>query len=181
MKNILAFSGSNSSNSINQALVKYVSTLVENNKVNVISLVDYDLPLYNIDIEKNEGIPFKAKALIKLFNESDGFIISTPEHNSSIPAFFKNTIDWLSRIEKDVFKNKAILLMSTSPGPGAAKNALTHAEQIFSGYLTGNIVETFSLPFYTKAVDTKAEGIRFVDIEMINTIKEKLTVLEEKL
>ena len=56
MKKLLAFSGSNSSKSINQQLVKHVTSFVKNNKVTVIDLRDYPLPLFSIDIEENEGI-----------------------------------------------------------------------------------------------------------------------------
>ena len=92
MKKLLAFSGSSSSKSINQQLVIHVTSFVKNNKVTVIDLRDYPLPLFSIDIEENEGIPENAKKLKQLFDKHDGFIIALPEHNTSMTAFFKNMI-----------------------------------------------------------------------------------------
>lgn len=55
MKKILAFAGSNSSNSINKQLVEYAATLQEG--IDVIDLRDYDAPIYSIDLEQAERHP----------------------------------------------------------------------------------------------------------------------------
>ena len=115
-KRILAFSGSNSKNSINQKLVQATAELVESNEVEVIDLRDYDAPLYGIDLETEKGIPESMKKLSAKMGSVDGYIISTPEHNGSMSALLKNTIDWLSRIEQKAFQNKRTVFLSTSPG-----------------------------------------------------------------
>ncbi|NRA13558.1 MAG: NAD(P)H-dependent oxidoreductase [Crocinitomicaceae bacterium] len=116
MGKILAFSGSNSKNSINQKLVQATAELVESNEVEVIDLRDYDAPLYGIDLETEKGIPESMKKLSAKMGSVDGYIISTPEHNGSMSALLKNTIDWLSRIEQKAFQNKPTVFLSTSPG-----------------------------------------------------------------
>jgi NAD(P)H-dependent FMN reductase len=58
MKKILAFSGSNSSVSINQRLVKAAAKLVAG--IDVIDLRDYDAPIYSQDIEKGRCIKCNA-------------------------------------------------------------------------------------------------------------------------
>ena len=152
MKKILTFSGSNSSKSINQALVKHVTSFVKNNKVTEIDLRDYPLPLYSLDIEENEGIPENARKLKQLFDKHDAFIISLPEHNTSMTAFFKNTIDWLSRIQMSLFNNKPILLLSASPGPGGGRSVLAQAETVLSGYLAGKVIGKLGLAKFYDSV-----------------------------
>ena len=112
-------------------LINFAATKVSHNEVTVIDIRDYQMPTYSSDIEENEGFPDKAKAVRALFVQYDAFIIATPEHNGSMPAVFKNLIDWVSRLGDmnspmfaDVDGNKKpILLLSTSPGPtGGATN-----------------------------------------------------------
>lgn len=80
------------------------------------------MPVYHQDLEEREGLPEKAQELKRLMKAHDGFLISSPEHNSAISALLKNTIDWVSRsggTEEEpliAFKNKVAVLMSASPG-----------------------------------------------------------------
>ena len=101
MKKILAFSGSNSSKSINQQLVHYAASLQEG--IDVIDLRDYDAPIYGQDLEEAEGIPANIQKLYDLFIQYESVIIASPEHNGLPPAFLKNTLDWLSRTKGEKF------------------------------------------------------------------------------
>ena len=100
MKTILLFSGSNSSTSINNELIHYTATLFRNAETKVIDLRDYEPPMFSADLEKEIGTHPKIKTLADLIASVDGVVVSTPEHNSMPPAFFKNILDWLSRIQK---------------------------------------------------------------------------------
>ena len=124
MKKIIAFAGSNSSTSINHQLIQAVSTYVDEAEVEIISLRDYEAPIFGVDLEKESGYPDTVKALFDKFSEADGFIVSTPEHNGFIPAIFKNTIDWLSRMGRKVFNKKPVVFLSTSPGGRGGASAL---------------------------------------------------------
>eukprot|EP01029_Cantina_marsupialis_P028307 TRINITY_DN7759_c0_g1_i1.p3 TRINITY_DN7759_c0_g1~~TRINITY_DN7759_c0_g1_i1.p3 ORF type:complete len:117 (+),score=12.29 TRINITY_DN7759_c0_g1_i1:37-387(+) len=79
MKKIIAFAGSNSSNSINQQLVNYIATLTD--QVELIKLTDYDAPIYNIDLETQDGIPDSINRLAEKLAKADQLIISVAEHN----------------------------------------------------------------------------------------------------
>lgn len=162
MKRILAFAGSNSSKSINQQLVKYAATLVKGHETKIIDLRDYPAPIYCIDIEENEGFPAKMKELNLLFKECDGFIISSPEYNGSIPPVFKNTIDWISRIERPTFKNKPMLLMSTSTGERGGKTNLEYVESKMPRW-GANVVATFSLANFFQNMDQKGNNLNSID------------------
>ena len=73
--------------------------------------------------------------LKKLFIEHHGFLISSPEYNSSISAVLKNAIDWISRpvageAPLAAFQFKAAALMSASPGALGGLRGLVHLRSI---------------------------------------------------
>lgn len=173
MKKILAFAGSNSSTSINQKLAAYAIGLLDNVEKRIIKLADYPAPLYCADIENNEGIPENMLELNRLLNEYDGFIISLPEYNGSITPVFKNTVDWISRYDKAVFKNKPLLLMSTSPGKMAGRTNLKHIIEIMPRW-GGNIISTYSLPNFHDNMDAETASLKN------NEEKEKLLIAIEE-
>ena len=144
MGKIIAFSGSNSSQSINQQFVKAASGLLKDVEVEIIDLRDYPAPVYGIDLEMSDGIPSTMEALKEKMDGADGFLVSSPEHNGSMPAVLKNTIDWLSRMEQKVFQEKPTVFMSTSPGPRGGVSALEHLVAIMP-YRGANIVGSYSL------------------------------------
>ena len=147
MKKIIAFGGSNSKKSINKALAIYVANQVENTETVIIDLNDFDLPLYGIDVETENGIPADATRLSKLIESADGLVLSLAEHNGSYSTAFKNAYDWMSRIDKSVWKNKPMLLMATSPGARGGATVLQTAKMGFP-YLGANIIADFSLPSF---------------------------------
>lgn len=123
MTKLLAFAGSVRQASYNQAIVDVAAQGAREYgvEVNVVSLADYAMPLFNEDEEQQHGIPDNAKAFKKLLTEHDGFLIASPEYNSSYPALLKNAIDWASRMEEgdkpmQAFKGKVAGIMAASAG-----------------------------------------------------------------
>lgn len=57
------------------------------------------MPLFNEDLEQQEGLPVKVLEFKHLLKEHQGFLISYPEYNGSITSLPKNAIDWASRSE----------------------------------------------------------------------------------
>jgi NAD(P)H-dependent FMN reductase len=147
MRKIITIAGSNSQKSINKSLISYTASLLE--KVNVISvdLNDYVLPIYGPDFEAENGIPTAIKRLNELFDTADGFIVSLAEHNGSYAAVFKNIIDWLSRVNMKVWREKPMLLMATSPGGRGGASVLQSANAYFP-FMGASITDTFSLPSF---------------------------------
>ncbi len=86
------------------------------------------VPLYDGDVEMEQGIPEPVRALKESIAAADGLLLVTPEYNNSIPGVFKNAIDWLSRPAADiprVFGGKPVALMGASPGRGGTLLAQT--------------------------------------------------------
>ena len=151
MKKILAFAGSNSSTSINKVLATCAAKMIKGHEVFIIDLRDYEAPVFSVDLEK-KGFPKSIQELNKLFNEYDAFIIATPEYNSFLTPVLVNLVDWVSRIENPTFRNKPVLLLSTSEGKRGAKSALAYLEQAMERW-GGKVVGAFSLPQFSEHMD----------------------------
>lgn len=148
MKKILAIGGSNSKASINKQFATYTAGLLEGTQTHVVDLNDYDIPIYGIDHENEKGFPAEAQRLNELFDTADGFVVSLAEHNGSYAVAFKNVTDWLSRINREVWRNKPMLLMASSPGGRGGATVLEAAKGSYP-HAAANVVGTFSLPkFY---------------------------------
>ena len=128
----IGFAGSNSSSSINHQLLVYAMRSVENSEI--IKLTDYNVPMFSEDLEKIEGIPQSIKNLDTKLLEANKLIISVSEHNGNITAFFKNILDWLSRNNREFLNDKQIVILSTSPGEGGGKMALTITERTLPNF-----------------------------------------------
>ncbi|WP_196894876.1 NADPH-dependent FMN reductase [Aureivirga marina] len=160
MKKILAFTGSNSSNSINKKLLQIAINEIEENSNFQVSFIDIDelsFPIYSLDEEKN-GFPETVKEVYKAFTNSDAFLISSPEHNGLPSAFLKNIIDWLSRIEQPFFNNKSVFLLSTSPGKNGGNSHLILLEK-FIPMWGGKSTTSFSLGNFFENYDEEKKTI----------------------
>jgi NAD(P)H-dependent FMN reductase len=147
MKKIITIAGSNSQNSINKSLFLYTSNLLENVEIISIDLNDYVLPMYGVDYEIENGIPTAVKKLNELLDNADAFIIALAEHNGTYTAVFKNTLDWLSRANVKVWRDKPTFLMATSPGGRGGATVLKAAVSYFP-FLGANVVADYSLPSF---------------------------------
>lgn len=176
MKNILVFGASNSSKSINHQLALYAGSCIDNVETIEIDLNDYEMPIYGIDKEKANGIPQKAIEFKELIKNANGLIISFAEHNGTYTVAFKNIMDWISRIDGDLWENKPMLFLATSPGKRGAIKVLNHAVEDLP-YRGARIIAHFSLPsFNDNFSDGKITNEAF-DIELkkhINNFKTQI-------
>ncbi len=147
MSFILAFAGSNSSTSINFELVKHTGSLITSEKVEIMNMYDRPFPMYSEDYEREHGYSNSLNEIKRDIQLSKGIIISVNEHNSYPSAYFKNLIDWLSRLDRDFIRNKKVMLMATSNGGRGAIAALEVTDKLLTRF-GANIVATFSLPRY---------------------------------
>ena len=80
------------------------------------------MPLFDQDIEADEGMPENARKFKKLLAEHDAVMIASPEYNSAFSPLLKNVIDWASRTESEdepslsAYQGKVAVIMSASPG-----------------------------------------------------------------
>ena len=178
MKRILAFTGSNSSTSINQKLLEYVVSEITEHKTKILKLVNYSMPMYSEDEEKNNGFPGMTLGLKQEISEVDALIISVNEHNGSWSAFFKNVIDWLSRLDRNFLENKKILLMSTSPGKRGGIGSLEYAKNVLPRF-GAEIIESFSFPSFHENFSIKDNEV--TDETILLGLKEVLSTFSHQI
>lgn len=176
MKHIIAFGGSNSRNSINKKLAVLAANNLKNTSFTILDLNDFEIPIYSIDHENNIGIPEDVSKFNALIFAADGIILSLAEHNGSYTVAFKTLLDWLSRIDKNVWKNKPMLLMSTSPGGRGGASVFDTASNMFPR-LGAEIVGRFSLPFFPK----NYSGEKLLDKELSQDFLSEIEKFEQSL
>lgn len=146
MTNILAFAGSNSSTSINHQLLEYIKKYYLP-EIDLLELRSLNIPMFAIDDEKNSGFPQTIKDLTERISNASVILLSTSEHNGNYTSYFKSTIDWISRYNREVFKDKKIYICGTSPGRGGAQGSIESATKLLTR-LGSEVVVTYSLPSF---------------------------------
>ncbi|TBX69517.1 NADPH-dependent oxidoreductase [Flavobacterium silvisoli] len=174
MKKIIAFGGSSSKNSINKQLAVYAAGLFANAEVEVLDLNDYDMPVFSVDREKENGIHPLAQVFYDKIGSADFIVLSLAEHNGAYSSAFKNTLDWASRINNKTFQQKPMLLLATSPGARGGASVLDIASKRFP-YQGAEVKGTFSLPTFFENFDT-VNGI--INPEFKNQLMEIIQSIE---
>ncbi|WP_312821142.1 NADPH-dependent FMN reductase [Brevundimonas sp.] len=88
-----------------------------------------ELPLYNTDLEGDE--PAVLAVLKQRIKQADGVLFVSPEHNRSVTALMKNTLDWLSRGQGgNAWAGKRAAVCGASPGARGADLSQMHLRQI---------------------------------------------------
>ncbi|MCH9806802.1 MAG: NAD(P)H-dependent oxidoreductase [Alphaproteobacteria bacterium] len=152
---LLFFAGSARTGSFNKKVARLGTRIAEANGIHsaFADLGDYPMPLYNGDIEKNEGPPENARKLKALFALHTGILIASPEYNASISPLLKNTLDWVSRVRdegegmNEVYRTRVFALASATPGGmGGLRGLYTvrHVLELGLGALV--LPEQFAVP-----------------------------------
>ncbi len=131
------FAGSARRDSYNKKLARLGAELARADGADAtfIDLADYEMPIYNGDLEAKQGPPDNARKLKALMEHHNGIMIACPEYNGTITALLKNTLDWVSRVRDEdgvarAFKGRAFLLASASPGGMGGLRGLTTARHV---------------------------------------------------
>lgn len=92
-----------------------------NQVIELINLVDLELPMYDSRKEDLDGIPTKIGELVEVMKKANGYIFVAPEYNYSLPPVLGNFVAWVSRCGEDfreVFQMKKIQLATHSGSGG---------------------------------------------------------------
>ncbi|WP_414932028.1 NADPH-dependent FMN reductase [Vibrio europaeus] len=160
---IVAFGASTSSTSINKTLATYAANLIEGAEVTILDLNDYQVPMFSEDTEKEIGQAEGAKSFLADLAKADAIVVSFAEHNGSYPAAYKNLFDWSTRIERNVFQEKPVVYLATSPGPGGAQTVLAAATGS-APYFGAEVKASVSVPSFYDNFDLETGQFRNQEI-----------------
>lgn len=154
---LFIFAASLRTESFNKKLATLIAQKLEGlgAEVDHANFRDFDVPLYDGDLEADSGIPDGTQALADRIAVADGVVIVSPEYNYGVPGTLKNAIDWLSRIRPYPTIGKPCFLASAAPGlVGGARGliALRPTLSILGMWLSG---DSFSLAQAGQAFDDK--------------------------
>lgn len=115
---LLAFAASLRKGSFNRKLIQLTAELAREQgaEVDLADFQDFDMPLYNRDIQDAEGFPAGTQELAHALGRVDGILLASPEYNYSLPGTLKNAIDWVSRMRPTPLSGKSALLLAASNG-----------------------------------------------------------------
>ena len=185
---ILAFAGSSRKDSFNKKLVKIALEGARESgaEVKFVDLLNYEMPIFSEDLEKAEGMPQKAKEFRQLLIEHDGFLISSPEYNSSITALLKNAIDWASRPVDgggmlEAFNGKVAGIMSSSPGGLGGLRGLVHLRAILSSIKVLVIPDQIAVGSAFKAFDESGNLVDEKQSAAVKSIGARVAELAAKI
>lgn len=145
---IFVFAASLRKGSFNRKLIAQAAKLLQTQpgiEVDHADFREFEMPMYDGDLEESAGIPPGGKEFIKRIQACDAMVISTPEYNGGIPGTLKNAIDWASRTDPIPFDGKPLLLIGASPGALGAVRSLWHCRQPLEAIGTRVYPEMFGL------------------------------------
>lgn len=185
---ILAFSGSLRTGSYNQMLVRIAAAGARSAgaEVTELDLRELPLPVYDADLEARDGLPDNAKRLKDLMKAHAGFLIASPENNSSVSAALKNAIDWASRPEPGettlvCFRDKVAVIMSASPGGLGGLRGLVHLRSILGNISVLMLPDQKAIPGAGDAFDGNGSLKDAKQQEAIENLGAKLATVLAKL
>lgn len=172
----LVFAGSTRKESFNKKLAKAAEQILRNNSADVtyLDLRNLPMPLYDGDLETDQGIPENGLKFREILKSHQAFLISSPEYNSSISGVLKNAIDWASRpISGEpslvCFKGKVVSLMSASPGKLGGIRGLVTVRSILSNIGCVVLPDQLCIPFADKAFNTENNLVDESQVKILNT------------
>lgn len=152
---VLVFSASLRTGSLNTKLANLAARVAKQQgaTVDVASMRDFDVPLFDGDVDAASGPPAGAQELRQRLLDNDAFIIASPEYNASMPGVLKNLIDWTSRFRPQPFDARHGLLMSASPSLSGGNRGLWSLRMPFEHLGARIFPDMFSLAMAHKAFD----------------------------
>ncbi|MBF0511435.1 MAG: NAD(P)H-dependent oxidoreductase [Candidatus Omnitrophica bacterium] len=150
---ILAFAGSTREGSFNKMLVKIAvsGARASGAEVTFLDLRDLPMPLYDGDLEIQQGLSENVRKFRALLMGHEGLLIAAPEYNSGISGVLKNAIDWASRplpgeASLACFTGKIAAVMSASPGGLGGLRGLVQVRWILSNIQVLVLPQQIAIP-----------------------------------
>lgn len=157
---ILLFAGSARRESLNKRLARWATTAATDAgaEATFLDLADHPMPLFDQDLEASEGMPASARAFREQLVAHDGFVIASPEYNSSLTPLLKNALDWASRSPEgggdlSAYQGKIAGLLAASPGALGGLRGLVHLRAILGNIGVHVVPAQVAIPRAGEAFD----------------------------
>lgn len=149
---LLAFAASLRRGSWNRKLIQAAAELARQAgaEVDLADFHDFDMPLYDFDLQSSQGFPQGTQELARAVERADGVLLASPEYNFSLPGHLKNAIDWVSRMKPMPLRGKSALLLSASNGQFAGVRGLWQLRIPLEGLGVHVYPDMFALPWAEK-------------------------------
>jgi NAD(P)H-dependent FMN reductase len=123
---LVVLSASMRGNSLNERLAALAEQVIRQTGATVERAVmrDFDCVSYDLDVEREKGVPEPATRFCRWLEATDAFVVASPEYNASMPGALKNLIDWVSRVRPQPFNGRQGLLVSASPSMAGGNRGL---------------------------------------------------------
>lgn len=185
---ILFLAGSSRAASTNKAVAKKARDIASKHDVEAtfIDLKDFEMPIYNGDIEESMGLPENAIKLKELFIEHDAIFIASPEYNSGYTPLLKNSLDWISRPHQEneaplsAFANKTAALVSIAPGGYGGLRGLVQLRMLLGNIMVTVIPQQLAIPFSSNVLDEEGNFIDESQVTALTGIVEALVQATKK-
>lgn len=188
---LLIFAGSTRLNSFNRKLAHVAAQLARAGGADVthLELVDFDLPMYNADLEA-QGTPRDVMRLKQLMYEHPAWIICSPEYNGSYTALLKNTIDWASSpVKSDAawqegfksFSGKVVGLLSASPGALGGLRSQSHLAPLLLNAQCWVAPKAFALSHASDAFDARGQLLNDAHRSNVQAVIDQVLFAAERL
>ncbi len=188
---LLIFAGSTRQASFNRKLAYAAASLARASgaDVTLIELADFDVPIYNADLEA-KGTPPDVMKLKQIMFEHPAWIICSPEYNGSYTALLKNTIDWASSPVKsdpawqDGFKSftgKVVGVLSASPGALGGLRSQNHLVPLLLNLQCWVAPKAFALGKAAEAFDADGKLLNAFHVKQVQAVVDQVLFASERL
>ena len=189
MTRLLFFAGSARAGSHNKRLADLAHRIALANGVEsvFVDLKDYPMPIYDGDVEAEQGPPEAARKFKALLGEYQGVFIASPEYNASIAPLLKNTLDWVTRVRGqgesglEVFRSRVFAISGASPGYYGGMRSLLQLREILAIGLGATVIpQQIALPRAHEAFDADGRLKDDRQQDLLKSVVEALAVAARK-
>ena len=177
---LLVFAGSMRKASFNRKLAQATAELAKSSgaAVTLIELADFDVPMYNADLEA-DGTPADVMKLKQLMFEHPAWVVCSPEYNGSYTALLKNTIDWVSSPVKGdpvwqngtkSFAGKVVGVLSASPGALGGLRSQSHLVPLLMNLKCWVAPTAFALSHAGDAFDAAGALVNELHVKQVEAV-----------
>ncbi|KFN93188.1 fumarate reductase flavoprotein subunit [Tetragenococcus muriaticus PMC-11-5] len=123
---LIGIVGTNAEKSYNRQLLQFIQK--QFSEIATIEILEIkDVPMFDeINDQTNSKL---IQSLMKKVEKADGVIISTPEHNHSIPSALKSLLEWFS-YKIHPLDGKPVMIVGASYDVQGSSRAQLHLRQI---------------------------------------------------